>query len=186
MIAKFIIFLLVIIPIHIYATENIKEFQSNKYCNVIKDNLFINKQNSKYSYGYNLCFNKNKKIKNVEISVDFKPISGNIDQGSGIAWRIQNEYNYYVARFNPLENNFRLYYVKNGNRVQLKSAKIKLSKNYNTMKITHQGNNIKAYINDRLLLNYNDRMFKNSGYVGVWSKADASTLFTKILIKEIN
>ena len=55
----------------------------------------------------------------MEVSVAFKAVEGKIDQGGGIVWRYQDANNYYIARYNPLEDNYRLYKVIAGKRTQL-------------------------------------------------------------------
>src|SRR5262249_52776029 len=54
---------------------------------------------------FNLCVVDDSHYKDVEISVAFKAIQGENDQGGGIVWRYRDANNYYVARMNPLENN---------------------------------------------------------------------------------
>lgn len=51
-----------------------------------------------------------------------------IDQGGGVVWRARDSKNYYIARYNPLENNFRVYKVEAGRRVQLGTSDIKAAK----------------------------------------------------------
>src|SRR4051794_6159528 len=60
---------------------------------------------------FNLCVVNDSAFQDVEISVSFKAIKGKNDQGGGIVWRYKDEKNYYVARFNPLEDNYRLYHI---------------------------------------------------------------------------
>ena len=48
----------------------------------------------------------------VDLSVRFKPISGQIDQAGGLVWRYQNPDNYYIVRANALEDNVVLYKVE--------------------------------------------------------------------------
>ena len=60
---------------------------------------------------FNLCVADNTSYKDVEASVAFKAMKGDKDQGGGIVWRYQDANNYYVARMNPLEDNFRVYVV---------------------------------------------------------------------------
>ncbi len=98
--------------------------------------------------------------------------------GQGPIWRVRDANNYYIARFNPLENNFRVYYVKDEARRQLDSKNIKLSPSaWHTIKIVHKGNRIEAHLNGKKLLECNDSTFLEAGGVGVWTKADASTYF---------
>lgn len=68
---------------------------------------------------FNLCVAEQTSYTDVDITLSFKALSGNNDQGGGPVWRYTDESNYYVARMNPLEDNFRVYKVVQGKRVQL-------------------------------------------------------------------
>jgi len=58
----------------------------------------------------------------MDLSVVVLAVSGEEDQGGGPVWRAADAANYYITRWNPLEKNFRLYFVKDGRRKQLASA----------------------------------------------------------------
>ncbi len=137
-------------------------------------------------YRFNIVTNNTLSYKNVEISVRFKAVKGNGDQGGGPVWRYVDENNYYVARANPLENNYRLYKVVNGNRIQLKSANIKMTdgKWYN-LEIVMKGNNIQCYFNGKPKLQATDNTFKDAGKIGLWTKSDAATWFDELNIQEV-
>ncbi len=137
-------------------------------------------------YRFNIITNNTLSYKDVEISVRFKAVKGNGDQGGGPVWRYVDENNYYVARANPLENNYRLYKVVNGNRIQLKSANIKMTdgKWYN-LKIVMKGNNIQCYFNGKPELQTTDNTFKDAGKIGLWTKSDAVTWFDELNIQEV-
>ena len=126
---------------------------------------------------FNLCFTDKIDFQDGEISVRFRANSGNIDQGGGLMWRVQDRDNYYVARFNPLEDNFRFYRVKEGNRGELKSSDIHLKNGWHTMKIIQKAKHFEGYIDGKKLLECDDDSIQKSGGVGVWSKADAATSF---------
>ena len=49
--------------------------------------------------------------KNIDVSIKFKPVAGRVDQAAGIAVRLLDGDNYYVARANALEDNVRFYRV---------------------------------------------------------------------------
>src|SRR5205807_9860332 len=70
---------------------------------------------------YNLCVVDDTNARDVEIRVAFKAVRGDADQGGGIVWRYQDANNYYIARMNPLEDNYRLYKVVAGKRTQLET-----------------------------------------------------------------
>ena len=148
-------------------------------------NISISSANSKGKFkSYNFMYTKDKLFLNGEISVEFKAISGDEDQGGGIMYRVIDDNNYYVARFNPLEDNFRIYYVKDGYRSMMKSAKIRLdSSKWHKMKIIQNQNHYEAYLDGKKLLSANDNTFVKAGGVGVWTKADAYTKFRNLEIK---
>jgi hypothetical protein len=137
-------------------------------------------------YHFNVIANNNINYKDVEISVKFKGIEGEEDQGGGPVWRYIDENNYYIARANPLEDNYRLYKVVDGNRKELKSANIEIKTNqwYN-IKIIMKGDNIKCYFNDKLELETKDKTFTKAGKIGLWTKADAVTYFDNLKVKNL-
>src|SRR5262245_60249755 len=57
-------------------------------------------------------------MKDLRLSVKCKPISGKVDQGCGLVFRLKDADNYYVVRANALEDNVRLYHVVKGSRRQ--------------------------------------------------------------------
>ncbi len=134
--------------------------------------------------GFNVITNQTTKFQDVKISVQFKAISGNTDQGGGIMWRVQDDQNYYVARFNPLEDNFRLYTVTNGHRRELASATVKLSEGWHGMTIVQNGTFFRGSLDGIDLLNHRDKTFPDAGGVGLWTKADAETWFKGFAIEK--
>ncbi len=142
--------------------------------------LAISKINTTYIlFGntFNLCYTKNIAFHDGTVSVKFKARTGRIDQGGGIMWRVQDRDNYYVARFNPLEDNFRFYSVKKGVRRQIASADVKLAPGWHSMKIVQNGAHFEGYLDGKKLLEAENESCKKSGGVGLWTKADAATSF---------
>ncbi len=145
--------------------------------------LDLSKAKSSYGSTFNLCYNPKIKFLDGEISVKFRANSGVIDQGGGIMWRVQDGDNYYVARFNPLEDNFRFYVVKNGRRYLIESTNIRLKKDsWHSMKITQNGDTFEGYIDGKKVLQAKDSRCIKSGGVGVWTKADALTSFDDFVV----
>jgi hypothetical protein len=130
-----------------------------------------------YGSAFNLCWTDATPFRDGTITVRFKAITGKVDRGGGIVWRVRDRNNYYVVRFNPLEDNFRLYTVKNGRRSMLATADVHLPDGWHTMKITHRRDRIVCYLDGRPLLRVTDRRFTESGGAGLWTKADAVTAF---------
>ena len=140
--------------------------------------------NHKSSGTFNICRTDKISFLDGEIEVRFKAINGKIDQGGGVIWRVQNSDNYYIARFNPLENNFRIYHVRNSVRTTLADAKIALSAHeWHTLKITQHGDQFEGYLNGKKLLEGKDETFAKSGGVGLWTKADAVTSFDNFTVR---
>lgn len=127
---------------------------------------------------YNLCWTDQIKFMNGDISVSFKANSGVEDQGGGVIWRAIDRDNYYIARYNPLENNFRIYTVREGARRMLASARAKLpAHHWHALKIVQRGSKISGYLNGKKWLEVEDATFTKAGGVGLWTKADAATSF---------
>src|SRR5438309_10859519 len=58
---------------------------------------------------YPVCFKNDTSLKDGFVEVKFKPISGKEDQAGGVAWRLKDADNYYIARANALEDNVTIY-----------------------------------------------------------------------------
>jgi len=128
---------------------------------------------------FNLAWTKETAFKDGTVSVRVRANAGEIDQGGGPVWRVRDANNYYIARYNPLEKNFRLYYVKDGVRKQLADAKdIDIpAGTWFTVKVTHKGDAIACELDGKKLLEATDAALPEAGGVGVWTKADAATSF---------
>jgi hypothetical protein len=121
---------------------------------------------------------EDKKFGDVDVTVKFKPISGKEDASGGILFRARDAKNYYLVRANGLEDNFRLYTMKDGSRSQLASAKVDAPKigEWHTMRVVAKGAKIQAYLDGKLKLDHEDKTYAE-GYVGLWTKADSVTEF---------
>ncbi len=129
---------------------------------------------------------KKARFSDMGISVRFKPISGWIDASGGIVFRARDGRNYYVVRANSLEDNFRLYTVIDGDRDQIASTKIDAPAlgQWHTLRVVAVGSRLQAYLDDKLLIDHQDETFQ-TGWVGLWTKADAVTDFDDLVVKGI-
>lgn len=146
--------------------------------------LTISRILDKSPYVFNLCWTPQVLFLDGSIEVSIRADKGKEDQGGGIIWRVQDADNYYIARYNSKENNFRLYFVKEGIRTQLANADISGIKTgeWFRLKIAHQGNNIDAYLNGKKYLESTDNTFTKQGGIGLWSKADAASSFDDLVV----
>ena len=136
---------------------------------------------------FNLCVADDTNYKDVEVSVMFKANTGKKDQGGGIVWRYVDANNYYIARFNPLEDNYRLYKVVDGKRIQLATKEdIKVpAGEWHKLTIKMIGDRIECYLDGKKHLDFQDETFQKAGKVGLWTKADAQTSFDQFIIIEL-
>ncbi len=133
---------------------------------------------------YNLCWTNSVKFLDGEIDVKVKGNTGKKDQGGGPIWRVKDKDNYYICRANPLEDNLRVYYVKDGKRSQLASANVEIpTGKWHEIEIEHRGNHIVCSFNDKKLLEVDDDTFTKAGGVGLWTKADAATSFDEFEVE---
>ena len=80
-------------------------------------------------YRFPLAIHESVSAANIDIEVSFKAVGGKTDQAGGIAVRLADADNYYVARANALEDNVRFYRVVAGRREQLDGANLRVSSN---------------------------------------------------------
>jgi hypothetical protein len=134
---------------------------------------------------FNLCVATATGFKDGEVSVAFKAIRGKNDQGGGIVWRYQDANDYYVARMNPLEDNYRLYKVINGKRIQLATQEnLEVpTGDWHTLKIKHVGDHIECFLDGKKQLEHKDHSIAKAGQVGLWTKADAQTYFDNFVVR---
>lgn len=130
----------------------------------------------------NLTLVTGRNYRNVDVSVKMKAVAGAEDQGGGLVWRARDANNYYIVRYNPLEDNVRVYKVEQGKRSQLKSADIKHSEGWHTLRVIMEGDRIQCFYDDRKILEVKDSTFPESGQIGLWTKADARSHFDDLKV----
>lgn len=131
---------------------------------------------------FNLVFVSDSKAKDVDLSVRMKAVAGETDQGGGLIWRGKDKNNYYLARFNPLEDNFRLYKVQDGKRSMFLNADIKATPGWHTLRVTMKGDRIETYFDGKKYHEHKDTTFTEAGMIGLWSKADAQSYFDDLTL----
>jgi hypothetical protein len=127
---------------------------------------------------YNLCWTDEIRFLNGSVEVAVHAGAGEEDQGGGPAWRIRGPNDYYLARWNPLEENFRVYSVAGGKRTTLDSAEVRADPSaWHTISVRHEGTLIVCSFDEQELLHATDATHQAPGGVGLWTKADAATAF---------
>jgi hypothetical protein len=132
---------------------------------------------------FNLTLIQDTNFKDVDLSVQMKAIAGKSDQGGGLVWRAKDGKNYYIARYNPLEDNFRVYKVVNGRRTEFQSAAIKHTDGWHSLRVTMTGDHIECHYDGKKYLDVKDSSFMDGGKIGLWTKSDAQTHFDDLTAK---
>jgi hypothetical protein len=131
---------------------------------------------------FNVTLISDTNAKDVDLSVRMKAIAGEHDQGGGLVWRAKDAKNYYLARYNPLEDNFRLYHVVGGKRTLIQNVDISHSDGWHTLRVTMTGDQITCYYDGKKYLEAKDSTFPAAGKIGLWSKADAQSHFDDVVL----
>jgi Domain of Unknown Function (DUF1080) len=127
---------------------------------------------------------------NGEITTRCKPVAGKVDQACGVIVRAADPRNYYIARANALENNVRLYRVRNGERQQLATDdNVKVARGqWQTLTLRVEGDRYTVVFNGKTLHTTTDTSTgaprPTEGRAGVWVKSDSVTHFDRIELKQ--
>src|SRR5262245_15137733 len=143
------------------------------------------------SYRFPHCVLDAVSAKDVELSVRFRPMSGNVDQAAGLVWRYRDADNYYIVRANAKEGNVVLYKVEKGKRTDLplKGEGRTYGKKdavpagaWSELMVVAAGNLFAVSINGQKLYEVEDTTFPDAGRVGVCTKADSVTRFDDLKV----
>lgn len=135
-------------------------------------------------YRFPLLIYQPLEARDAAVTIVFKPVAGRTDRAAGIAFRLQDERNYYVVRANALENNVRLYRVVNGQRHQFAGRDVAVaSGRWQELTVRATGNRFDVLLNGAALFQATDATFPEGGRVALWTKSDSLTHFRKLTIR---
>jgi Domain of Unknown Function (DUF1080) len=148
-----------------------------------KPNVVAQTSTDQTDYRFPLLLSDEGSFQDLDVSVKFKAVSGNIDRAGGLVFRFKDPNNYYIVRANALENNYRLYHVVNGRRSQFAGVNLKVtSGEWHELRVEAAGNKIICYYDGNKKIEATDETFQNAGKVGLWTKADSVTHFDDLKI----
>jgi hypothetical protein len=126
-------------------------------------------------------------LRDGEVSVRLKPVSGRQDQAGGLVFRYRDEKNYYTVRANAMGDEVALFKVENGRSIPItprgmapSAFEVKHDIRSNTwqiLKIAFRGNQFQVYVNHRRLFQAQDSTFTGAGKVGLCTVSDSVTYF---------
>ncbi len=117
------------------------------------------------------------------LTTQFKTVSGAIERMAGIAFRLQDETNYYVARASTLGNTFRFYKVVNGQRGPIVGPELPVPSGvWHDLTVECKGNHIRCLLDGKEVISVEDKTPFGPGKIGYWTKSDSVSYFndTKI------
>jgi hypothetical protein len=115
------------------------------------------------------------------LTTKFKTVAGAREQMAGVAFRIQDERNFYVVRASSRGNTFRFYKVVNGARDNPIGPELEIPKGvWHELAVDCKGNRIRLRLNGKEPIpELSDSTF-TEGKIGFWTKSDSVSFFTDI------
>ena len=144
----------------------------------VHGNVLVQTDADRTDYRFPIAVYDDFAAKDVDLSVQFKAISGRGDQGAGMVWRYRYANNYYITRCNALEDNCTIYHVINGRRQAFLNHNVKVPSNvWHTLRVEATGDHFVVTYDGGKVLDAKDETFKDAGKVGLWTKADSVMAF---------
>jgi hypothetical protein len=132
---------------------------------------------------YNLALVDGAQWGDVELQVMMRAVSGDLNRGGGVVWRAKGEHDYYLARWDPLEDNAYIYLVEGGARTALAKADLELDHDaWHSLRVVASGSHIELHIDDAPVLTADDATLKEAGMIGLWTKSDALSHFDDLSV----
>jgi hypothetical protein len=124
-------------------------------------------------------------LADVRVTVTVDPVTGKLDRGGGPVWRARDGADYYVARWNPLETNLRVYKVVGGVRTQLGGTDVEAKEGPHVIVVEMRGDAIRATLDGKHPVEVHDATFAGPGRLGLWTKSDARTGFSRLHVEPL-
>jgi hypothetical protein len=112
------------------------------------------------------------------LTTRFKLVDGLTEQMAGIAFRIQDERNYYYIRASALGGTYYFFKIVNGVRSAPIGVKVEIPKGvWHEMTIECRGPRIRSLLNGKETIPWLDDKSFGSGKIGFWTKSDSVSYF---------
>lgn len=132
---------------------------------------------------YNVAFVEGTEVADVDLSVMVRSVSGNLNRGGGPIWRVVDPDNYYIARWDPVENNAYFYVMQGGVRTALAKTDLEIPGDaWHSLRVVMEGTHMELLIDDEPVLEVDDSSLTKPGMIGLWTKSDAATLFDDLSV----
>lgn len=115
------------------------------------------------------------------LTTRFKIVDGAEEQMAGIAFRLQDERNFYYIRASALGGTFSFFKMTDGNLTDTVGSKIEIPKGvWREMTIVCRGNEIRGSLDgqEKLLVTLRGDKVFSAGKIAFWTKSDSVSYFT--------
>ena len=137
-------------------------------------------------YRFPMAISDGPLLRNVQLSVSCKFISGKIDQAGGLVFRYRDENNYTVVRANALEQDIQLFKVVDGSRASFARWKGPVTAGvWHHLRVTVRRHRFTIYWDGQQVLESHDKAAPRAGLSGLWTKADSVTFFDDFEIESL-
>jgi hypothetical protein len=118
------------------------------------------------------------------LTTRFKTVGGKTEQMAGMAFRVQDEKNFYVVRASSTANTFRFYKVVDGHRGPLIGPQIEIPGGvWHELTIECKGNRIRCLLNGQEAIPEMADTSFNKGKIAFWTKSDSVSYFADTTIQ---
>jgi hypothetical protein len=148
------------------------------------DNILAQLDTDNTSYRFPIAVADEPMLRNFQLSVRCKPITGKVDQACGLVFRYRDENNYYVARANTLEDNVRFYHVSAGKRHELAIWSGRVATGiWHELRVDATEDRFQIFWDNQKVIDARDKTFTEPGKIGLWTKADSVTYFDDLTVE---
>jgi hypothetical protein len=132
---------------------------------------------------YPLLMLDDQEFSDFTVTTRFKLQAGVVEQMAGIAFRMQNESNYFYIRASGLYNTLRFAYVENGQIINPQGVDIPIEKGvWHELKIEGKGTQFNCWLDGKQAMPTITDPHYSAGKIGFWTKSDSVSYFTDLHI----
>ena len=114
-------------------------------------------------------------------TLKIKMVDGEMEQMAGLAFRIQDEKNYYVVRASAKGDTFRFFKYVDGVRMPSIGVSATISSNeWHDLKVECRGNKIRCSLDETIIIPELTDLSYNKGLIALWTKSDSVSYFRDI------
>lgn len=156
---------------------------SSRAPNVSQRRVLAQLSRDKADEHFPILLHTNDSYSDFTFTTRFKLVDGENEQMAGIAFRVQDENNYYVLRASALGNTLRFYKFVNGQRSQPVGVDVSIPKGvWHEMSVRCKGTEIHCLLNGKEAIPMlSDNSFRK-GMVGFWTKSDSVSAFSDAVV----